>query len=112
MRVAGDGGVERADAFGRVDHEQRDVGVFEMLARHDDGKLLGHQVRLALAANARRVDKAKTLPVALDDLVDRIASGAGDRRDDRARGSRELIQQRRLADVGMADDGDLYFARC
>jgi len=40
--VACNGSVELADAFGGVDHEQRDVGAFEMLASHHDGKFLRH----------------------------------------------------------------------
>src|SRR5579864_7838039 len=45
----------------------------------------------------------------LDDLVDRIPGGAGNGRDDRAIGPGELVEQRGLAHVGMADDGDFDF---
>ena len=86
--VAGDGGVELADAFGGVDDEQRDVGGFEMFARHDDRKFLGHEMRLAFAANAGGVDEAEAASVVLDDFVDGVAGGAGDGRDDGAVGAR------------------------
>ncbi len=95
------------DAFGGVDHDQRDVGGFQMLARHDHRELLGHQLGLALAADSGGVDEAVGLAVALDQFIDGIARGSGDGRDDGAAGSGQRVQQRRLADVGAADDGDL-----
>ncbi len=111
MRVAADVGVDVGDAFLRVDDEQRDVGGFEVLARHDDGELLGHHLGLALAPDAGGIDEAEEVALALDDLVDRIARGAGDRRDDGAAGAGQRVQQRGLADVRAADDGDLGLAR-
>ena len=48
--------------------------------------------------------------VVLDDFVDGVAGGAGDGRDDGARGAGERVQQRGFADVGAADDGDRGFA--
>ena len=107
--VAADGGVGAGDAFGGVDDQQRHVGGFEVAAGHDDAELLGHQVGLALAADAGGVDKAQLLALELDDLVDRVAGGAGDGRDDGAGGSGEGVEQRGFADVGAADDGDRGF---
>ena len=69
-------GIELADAFGGIDDQQRDVGAFQMLARHHDRKLLRHQVRLAFAANAGGIDEAKAPSVVLDDFVDCVARGA------------------------------------
>ncbi len=109
MGVSGDGGVEGIHSLGGVDHQQSDVGGFEMLARHDDGKLLGHQVGLAFAANAGGVDEAEGLSVTFDDFVDRVAGGAGDGGDDSARGAGQVIQERGFAYVGVADDGDFGF---
>ena len=79
MRIARNGGVECADPFGRVDDEQRNVGLFEVLARHHDRELLRHQVRLAFTADAGGVDEAKALAIALDQFINRVACGAGDR---------------------------------
>ena len=64
---------------------------------------------LALAANAGGIDKAKAAAIAFNDFVDRIARGAGNRRDDGAIRSSQAIQQRGLAYIGMADDCDLGF---
>ena len=106
VRVAGDGGIELAHAFGGVDDQQGNVGGFQMLARHHHRKLFRHQVSLAFAADAGGVDEAKRLAVVLDDFVDGIARGAGDRAR-RWRGrTGQAVQQRRFADVGMPDDGD------
>ena len=66
VRVTGDRRVERGDAFGGIDDDQCHIGGFEMLARHDHRELLGHQVRLAFAADAGSVDEAEGLAVALD----------------------------------------------
>ena len=59
---------------------------FQMLARHDDGQLLGHQLGLALAADAGGIDEAIALAFVLHQFVNRIARGAGNGRDDGARG--------------------------
>ena len=94
VRVAGNVGVEAARAFGGVHHEEHNVGVFNIFARHHHRKLLGHQVRLALAANAGRIHKADSAPVIADDFVNGIPRGARNRRDDGAVNPGELIQQR------------------
>jgi len=105
--VAADVGVEGGDAFGGVEDKEADVGGLEVLAGHDDGELFGHETGLALATDAGRVDEAEVVRAAGDDLVDCVASGAGDGRDDGARRAGEGVEQGGLADVGTADDGDL-----
>ncbi len=111
MRIAADVGVQRGDAFGGVDHQQRDVRRLKMLARHHHGELLGHQLGLALAADAGGVDKAVVVALALDHFVHGIARGACDRaRRWRGWSSGKRVQQRALAHVGAADDGDLGLA--
>ena len=47
------------------------------------------------------------LAVALHDGVDGVARGAGDIRDDGAVGAQDAVEQRRLAGIGAADDGDV-----
>ena len=109
MGVASDVGVEGGDAFGGVEDEEADVGGFEVLAGHDDGELLGHEVGLALAADAGGVDEAEVVLAAGDDFVDGVAGGSGDGRDDGAVGSGEGVEQGGFAYVGAADDGDFGF---
>jgi len=109
VRVAADVGVEGGDSFGGVEDEEADVGGLEMLAGHDDGQLFGHETGLALATDSSGVDETEVVRAASDDFVDCVAGGAGDGRDDGARAAGEGVEQRRLADVGTADDGDLGF---
>ena len=109
MGVTADVGVEGGDSVGGVEDEEADVGGFEVFARHDDGELLGHELGLALATDSGRVDETEVVRAAGDDLVDGVAGGAGDGRDDGARRAGEGVEQRRFADVGTADDGDLGF---
>ena len=59
--VAADVGVEGGDAFGGVEDEEGDVGGLEVLAGHDDGQLLGHELGLALAADAGGVDETEVV---------------------------------------------------
>src|ERR1039458_1607625 len=87
--VAADVGVEGVDAFGSVEDEERDVGGFEVLAGHDDGELLGHELGLALAADAGGVDETEVVAGAGDHFVDSIAGGTGYGRDDGAVGAGE-----------------------
>ena len=105
--VAADVGVEGGDTFSGVKDEQGDVGGFKVLAGHDDGELLGHEVGLALAADAGGVDEAEVVAGEGDDLIDRIPSCPCYWTDDGAVGSSERVEQRGFADVGTADDGDL-----
>ena len=107
--IAADGGVGAGDALGCVDDQQGHVSRFKMTAGHDDAQLFCHQVGLALAADAGGVNKAELAALEFDDLVDRVAGGAGDGRDDGAGGAGEGIEQRGFADVGPADDGDRGF---
>jgi len=109
MRVAGDCGIELAHAFGRINDEQRDIRRLQMLARHDDGELFSHQLRLALATDARGINEAKALAVPLDHFVHRVAGGARCWRDDGALRTRKAIQQCGFTDVGVADDSNFDF---
>lgn len=57
-------------------------------------------------ADAGGVDEAPQLPPHLDDLVDRVARGAGELVDDHALLAGRLVEQRRLAHVRAAEDRD------
>src|ERR1035441_10800945 len=54
----------------------------DVAARHDDAHLLRHIARLALAADARRVDEDILRALVHHGLVDGIARGSGDGRND------------------------------
>src|SRR5262245_27626136 len=116
VRVPGDVGVERGHAFDRVDQEQRDIGAFDVLARHDDRKLLLHPGRLALAANAGGVYQPEPdLLAAFPDLrfkhaVYGVARRARDVRNDHALLPEQFVDQRRFADVRTPDDRDVDLA--
>src|ERR1039458_6145884 len=107
--VTADVGVEGVDAFGGVEDEERDIGGLEVLAGHDDGELLGHELGLALAADAGGVDETEVVAGAGDDFIYSIPSCTGYRTDDGAVGAGEGVEQGGLADVGTADDGDFGF---
>ena len=109
LGVAGDGCVARGDAGGRVGHQERHVGAFQMSAGHDYAQLLRDQVRFAFAANACRINEAIALAAAQHERIDNVARGAGFGGDDGALGAGQLIQQRRFPYVRAADDGYLHF---
>ena len=70
-----------------------------------------HHFGFALASDAGGIDEAEEVALALDDLVDGVAGGAGDGRNDGPFGIGKGVEQGGFADVGAADDGDLGFAR-
>ena len=109
MGVSGDGGIELAHAFGGINHQQRDVSGFQMLARHHYGEFFRHQVGLAFAADAGGIDKSEGFAVVLDNFIDRVTRGPRDRRDDGPLGAGQPVQQRGFAHVGMSDDRHLGF---
>ena len=111
MRIARNVRIESARAFGRIDHEEHDVRIFNIFARENDREFFGHQTRLALASDSRRIDKANVAPVIADHLIDRIARRSRNRRNDRPIFPNQLVQQRRLADVRMPNDRNPDFMR-
>ncbi len=61
---------------------------------------------VAGVAESGRVDEEDGDAAQVGRLLDGVARGAGDRRDDRAVASQELIQQARFAGIGTPKDGD------
>ena len=80
VRIAADGSVGSGYALCGVDHQQRHVSRLKVTAGHDHAHLFGHQVRLALAADAGCIDKPELVALKLDHFIDRIAGGAGNGR--------------------------------
>ncbi len=107
VSIACDGSVAGGHTFDGIDDDERNISSFEVLARHDDGQFFGHQFGLALAANSSGIDEAVSLAAVLDKFIDRVARCSGNWRDDGAASPGKRVQQRGLADVGAADDGDL-----
>ena len=76
LGVARDGRVVRRDAHRPVHHQHRDVRALQVPPRHDHAQFFGDQLRLALAANSRGVEKTVRLAVALDHRIHRVARRA------------------------------------
>ena len=93
-------------ARGGVDDEQRDVRAIDSAEPSDHGVVLDILIDRALLTDARGIDHAITLAVALDNRVDGIARGTGDIAHDGAVIADHLIEERGLAGVRSADDGD------
>src|SRR5215475_816235 len=119
VRVTSDVGVERRHAFDRVYQEQRDVGAFDVFARHDDRKFLLHAGRLAFAADAGGVyqpqpDRLAAFAVQADPRFEHAVHGVARRarnvRHDHPLFSEQFVDQRRFAYVRAPDDRDVDFA--
>ena len=95
------------NTHGGVDDEQCHVSSVDGAQAADHGVVLDVFVHGALLANARGVDHAVVLAVALDDGIDGVARRAGNVGHDRAVGTQDAVEQRRLTGVGSADDGDV-----
>ena len=90
---------------GRVDHEQRDVGLVHGPQRPDERVVLGRIVDAALAPHAGRVDVADGPVGCVDHGVDGVAGGPGQVVDDGAVVADQPVEQRALAHVRPAHDG-------
>src|SRR5690349_21805161 len=104
---AGDFFIERGEPGARVDHEQRRVGAFDA-----DFGLLAHPARkrvLVLVFPARGVDDGEFEPRQHRVAHPPVARHPGLVVDQRQLLADQPVEQRRLADVGPADDDDLRF---
>jgi hypothetical protein len=82
--------------------EEHRVGVADGLPAAADADALDLVAGLVVAAQAGGVDHVQRHAFDLDRLADAVARGAGDRRDDGQLGPGQRVQQRALADVGLA----------
>ena len=82
MGVPADVGIERADAFDGIDHQQRDIRALQVLSRLDHAQLFRQQLGFPFATNSGRVHQAKAVAVALELGIDGVARGARRRRYD------------------------------
>ena len=96
--------VGRREAGGGVDEEQDHVG----LADREPGLLLDLQLDLVgrVDLEAAGVDDDEPPPVPVGVAVHPVARRAGPVLDDRLAAADEAVEQRGLAHVGAADDGD------
>ena len=107
---AGDVRVLLGDVLPRIEHQDHDVGILDRLQGLHHRELLRRLVDLAAAAQAGGVDQRVGPPAALELDVDAVAGRAGLVEGDDALLAEEGVDQRGLADVGPADDGDLRSA--
>ncbi len=77
-----------------------------MPPRHHHRHLLRELGGLPASSDACGVDDAQRFALVLEHLIDRIAGGPGDGRDNGPGRAGERIQQGRFADIRAADDGD------
>src|SRR5690606_4536482 len=94
------------DAFGGVDDHEGDVRRGQRLPGPEHGVEVGVLGDLRLAADPGRVDDHVAVLVDLHLHVDGVAGGAGDVGDDDPLLPDQPVEQRRLANVGTADDGE------
>ncbi len=91
-------------AGARVDDHRGDVAALDLVARHLGGDVLGQRVDRLAAPHARGVDQHVLAPAERERRVDRIARGAGRVVHQHALLAEQAVHQRRLADVGLADE--------
>ena len=99
------------EALGAVDQHESDVRVVHGGERALLAPVLDVLTLRALAAHAGGVDEAEDGVAADEPRVDRVACRAGHVADDHARRADQLVEQRGLADVRAAEDGDADLVR-
>src|SRR5919197_247600 len=103
-RLVGHGQVALRRPLGRVDEHERDVGPLRRLEPPPPAPVLDSLAMAAFAPKARRVDQPVADAAALERGVDRVPRRPRRRRDDHAGAAEDGVQERRLADVGPAED--------
>ena len=99
-------GIVHAHFVGGVGHHDDDVGLFDCLQGFDDGELLDHFADAIAAADTGGVDQLVFAAVALNAHADGVARGASHFAGEQACIAQQAVDQRGLARVGAADDGD------
>src|SRR5690606_21990128 len=94
-------------ALAGIHDEDHHVGVLDRLQRLDHGEFFHRLEDLAATAHARGIDQGVLFITALERNVDAVAGGASLVVHNDALFAKHAVDQRRLADVGTADDGDL-----
>ena len=107
MRKTGDLFVLLGDAFLGVDHDQTDICTFNCHLGAEYGELFKTVLDLRLTADARGVDEDELAVLVFKLGIDGIARRASHIGDDTAFLTGQTVDDGRLADVGLADDGDL-----
>ena len=110
-RDADDVQVLRPQPHRGVEDDDGDVGALDGALGAHDAVVLDRAVDAAGAADAGGVDQRHLLAVVLEGRVDGVARRAGDVADDDALLAEDGVGERRLADVGPADDGDAQALR-
>ncbi len=95
-----------ADGLGGVDQDHRDLRLLDGGGRAQGGVVVGALLQVHLLADTGGVDELPGDATEFDQLVDRVAGGAGQLVDDDAVLLRHLVQERGLADVRAADQRD------
>ena len=95
-----------ADVVVRVEHQDHDMRLGDRLQRLGDAGALDRVIDPGAAPHAGGIDEQEIAPVALKRHQDAVARGAGLIAGDHALLADQAIHQRRLADVGPADDRD------
>src|SRR5262249_23239412 len=104
--IAGDVSVQGSDTFGPINDKNRDIASFQVAPGHYDAKFFRLQFCLTFSPNTGSVNKSDTQSVMLDDTVNCIPRRPGYWRDHRPLLAHKSIEQRGLADIWPADDGD------
>ena len=95
------------DTFPGIDHEDHHVGVLDRLQGLDHRELLDGLEYLAAAAHPGGVDQGVGLAMPFVGDIDTVAGGTGLIEHHHTVLTEHAVDQRRLADVGSTDDGDL-----
>ena len=101
-----DPGVLHRERLAGVDQHDRDLGLLQGGRGAQRGVVVGALGRWTRRRMPAVSTNFQVSPAEFDQLVDRVAGGAGDRVDDDALVAGELVEQRGLADVGPADQRD------
>ena len=107
VRDAGDLRILLGEADRRVDQDHADVGAVDRHLGAQIAVVLDGVLHLALAAQAGRIDERERAEPVLDRRIHGVARRARDVGDDAAVLAGNAVDERRLADVRLADDRHL-----
>src|SRR5205814_10681812 len=105
VRVTADVGIERRDSLSSIDQNECHITALQMFPSLNHAELFRQQSSLPLTADSCRVDQPEIETIVFQFGVNTVPGRSRQGRDDGAFLAKQPVEQRRLADIRVPNNG-------